>query len=49
MEIPKTVEELEAVLRAFKGVDFNGNGEADEIPMGISDAMALVRRFAGVW
>ena len=48
-EIPVTVDELEEVLRAFKGVDFNGNGEADEFPMGVSDAQALVRRFAGVW
>lgn len=48
-EVPETIEELEEVLRAFKGVDFNGNGEADEYPMGISDAQALVRRFAGVW
>lgn len=48
-EIPTTVDELEDVLRAFKGVDFNENGEADEYPMGISDAQALIRRFAGVW
>ena len=48
-EVPATVDELEEVLRAFKGVDFNGNGEADEYPMGISDAQGLVRRFAGVW
>lgn len=31
MEVPTTVDELTEVLRAFKGVDFNGNGEADEI------------------
>lgn len=49
MEVPETVDELEAVLRAFKGVDFNGNGEADEYPMGIADAQGLVCRFAGVW
>ena len=48
-EVPATVDELEEVLRVFKGVDFNGNGEADEYPMGISDAQGLVRRFAGVW
>ena len=48
-EIPETVDELEEVLRSFKGVDFNGNGEADEYPMGVSDASALIRRFAGVW
>ncbi len=49
MEVPETVDELEEVLRAFKGVDFNENGEADEYPMGIADAQGLVRRFAGVW
>ncbi len=49
LEIPETIEDLETVLRASKGVDLNGNGEADEIPMGASDAMALIRRFAGVW
>ena len=49
LDIPKTVDELEEVLRAFKGVDFNGNGEDDEYPMGASDAQALIRKFAGVW
>lgn len=33
MEAPKTVEELEKVLMAFKTQDPNGNGEMDEIPM----------------
>ncbi len=32
MDVPNDVEELEAVLRAFKTQDPNGNGEADEIP-----------------
>ncbi len=32
MEAPNDVDELEAVLRAFKTQDPNGNGEADEIP-----------------
>jgi len=32
MEVPNDVEELEAVLRAFKTQDPNGNGEADEVP-----------------
>lgn len=52
-EVPVTVDELEEVLRAFKGVDFNGNGIADEYPMGIAvvpeEATPLIRRFAGVW
>lgn len=33
MEMPKTTEEFEAVLQAFKDKDPNGNGIADEIPM----------------
>jgi len=34
MEMPKTTDELEAVLKAFKEKDANGNGDAnDEIPM----------------
>lgn len=48
-EIPETVDELEEVLRAFKDVDFNGNGEADEFPMGADTIQTLICRFAGVW
>lgn len=33
LEIPETMEEFEAVLRAFKENDPNGNGQADEIPL----------------
>lgn len=32
LEIPKTTDEFEAVLRAFKTGDPNGDGSADEIP-----------------
>jgi len=32
LDVPETVEEFEAVLRAFKTQDPNGNGEADEVP-----------------
>lgn len=32
LEVPETVDEFEAVLRAFKTQDPNGNGEADEVP-----------------
>lgn len=32
LEVPQTVDEYEAVLRAFKTQDPNGNGEADEVP-----------------
>ncbi|MCH9275100.1 extracellular solute-binding protein [Bifidobacterium amazonense] len=35
LEIPKTWDELEQVLEAFKTQDPNGNGKADEIPMNI--------------
>lgn len=33
LEVPSTTEELQAVLRAFKEKDPNGNGQADEIPL----------------
>ena len=33
MKAPTTVKELEAVCKAFKEKDPNGNGESDEIPM----------------
>lgn len=33
LEVPKTMDELVEVLRAFKTGDPNGNGEQDEIPM----------------
>ena len=32
LEVPQNVEEVEAVLRAFKNDDPNGNGIADEVP-----------------
>lgn len=32
LEVPQTVDEFEAALRAFKTQDPNGNGEADEVP-----------------
>ncbi|WP_033492865.1 extracellular solute-binding protein [Bifidobacterium biavatii] len=35
LQIPKTWDELENVLEAFKTQDPNGNGKADEIPMNI--------------
>lgn len=33
LKMPATTEEFEAVLKAFKDGDPNGNGKADEIPM----------------
>ncbi|MEQ7122877.1 extracellular solute-binding protein [Actinopolymorpha sp. B11F2] len=39
LDPPETLEDFEAVLKAFKNEDPNGNGKADEIPlMGYTDA-----------
>lgn len=35
MDIPTTWDEITEVLKAFKENDMNGNGEADEVPLGI--------------
>ncbi|MCI8624473.1 MAG: extracellular solute-binding protein [Provencibacterium sp.] len=37
LEMPTTVEEFEAMLRAFRDQDPNGNGIADEIPLGVCE------------
>jgi putative aldouronate transport system substrate-binding protein len=37
LKIPKTIDEAETVLRAFRDKDPNGNGKKDEIPMGFTD------------
>lgn len=47
MDVPKTTDELETVLRAFKELDYNGNGEADEVPMTTSDGNVLETIFYG--
>lgn len=49
LSIPTTFEELETVLRAFKGVDFNGNGEADELPAGVGSLSTWIANFCGLW
>ncbi len=36
LEVPKTLDEFENVLKAFKNGDPNGNGVADEIPLSFS-------------
>lgn len=41
LEIPKTLEEFKEVLIAFRDGDPNGNGQKDEIPLGIRDADAV--------
>jgi putative aldouronate transport system substrate-binding protein len=46
LEIPKTVDELTDVLRAFRDGDPNGNGEKDEFPMSGGD---LVNETQGVY
>jgi putative aldouronate transport system substrate-binding protein len=39
LDLPETLDDFEAVLKAFKNDDPNGNGKADEIPlMGYVDA-----------
>ncbi len=38
LEAPSTTDEFYDMLVAMKGVDFNGNGEADEVPMFIQTA-----------
>lgn len=34
LEVPKTTDEFKAMLEAFKSQDPNGNGAADEVPLG---------------
>lgn len=41
MEIPSTLEEFKAVLTAFRDQDPNGNGEQDEIPLGIRQVSSV--------
>lgn len=43
LEVPQTVEEYEAVLRAFKTQDPNGNGVADEVPFFARQWPELIR------
>lgn len=43
LDVPETVEDFEAALRAFKTQDPNGNGLADEIPYFVRQWPELVR------
>ncbi|TBL80454.1 ABC transporter substrate-binding protein [Paenibacillus thalictri] len=47
LEMPQTTDDLEKVLKAFKEMDPNGNGKADEIPMagGVQDPLTGVDSF----
>ncbi len=48
MEMPKTTEEFEAVLKAFKEKDANGNGDAnDEIPFSTDPNNKHIEAMAG--
>lgn len=46
-EIPKTLDEAYEVLRAFKTIDYNGNGKNDEIPLSSSEYGAIQSVFQG--
>lgn len=41
LEVPTTLEEFKEVLIAFRDQDPNGNGEADEIPLGIREPSSI--------
>lgn len=41
LSVPTTPEELKEVLVAFRDQDPNGNGEADEIPLGIREVSSI--------
>ena len=45
LEMPKTTEEMKAVLTAFKTQDPNGNGRADEIPLSADKSDYIVPYF----
>ena len=49
LEIPTTFDEWVNVLRAFKTYDANGNGEADEIPMGVNNLNNWITRVGGMY
>ncbi len=46
LEVPKTIDELTEVLRAFRDKDPNGNGQKDEIPFSAAD---LIHQTQGVY
>ncbi len=45
LAMPRTVDELYAVLKAFKSRDPNGNGKPDEVPFFVREATELGRLF----
>jgi putative aldouronate transport system substrate-binding protein len=51
LAVPKTTDELYAVLKAFKEKDPNGNGKPDEIPLTLVDEHAFMHMesLMGMW
>jgi putative aldouronate transport system substrate-binding protein len=51
LSVPKTTDELYAVLKAFKEKDPNGNGKPDEIPLTLVDEHAFMHMesLMGIW
>ena len=49
--VPKSLDELESVLEAFKSSDPNGNGESDEIPYStvLFDSVAGINNFISLY
>jgi putative aldouronate transport system substrate-binding protein len=47
LKTPTTPDELLAVLRAFRDQDPNGNGQKDEIPLGMRDTGMIYSTFSG--
>ncbi|MGG4107021.1 ABC transporter substrate-binding protein [Paenibacillus lautus] len=50
LSVPETIDEWYEVLKAFKTMDPNGNGQADEIPLLLDmDMTAINHAFVGAW
>lgn len=46
-EVPTTLDDFVSVLQAFKDLDYNGNGKADEVPLTCSSYAGLEPVFYG--
>jgi len=49
LEVPKTIDDWYAALKAFKTKDPNGNGKEDEVPFTDQKNMSYLYSFAGAW
>ncbi|WP_197081011.1 extracellular solute-binding protein [Gordoniibacillus kamchatkensis] len=49
LQVPKTIDEYVAMLKAFKEQDPNGNGKQDEIPMSGRQNFAFTDEFFGAY